>query len=200
MPAGAGKVPGGTPVGSTPAAAGGTVGHVDDLTRLLREARTRPATFAGFVQATQAEVWRFCRNRLGPDEADDATQEVYVAAWRSLAAYRGEASARTWLFVIARRVTDRHSARHRRWQELAARAGSPAPSSHPEERAELGDLLVGMNEDRKLALLLTQVVGLSYAEAAVVCECPVGTIRSRVARGREELLAARERGAEEGVS
>lgn len=164
---------------------------VDDATRLLREARTRPAAFAGFVRATQPEVWRFCRNRLGAADAEDATQEIYVAAWRALPAYRGEASARTWLFVIARRVTDRFAARHRRWRDLADNAGPPSPASQPEERAELGDLLVGMDEDRRLALLLTQVVGLSYAEAAVVCECPVGTIRSRVARAREELLAAR---------
>jgi RNA polymerase sigma-70 factor (ECF subfamily) len=166
---------------------------VDEASRLLLEARSEPASFAAFVRATQPEIWRFCRGRLGFAEADDATQEVYLAAWRALPAYRGEASARTWLFVIARRVTDRTAARRRRWRELAGGLDAPPPPSRPDDSAELGDQLVGMNEDRKVALLLTQVVGLTYAEAAVVCECSVGTIRSRVARGRAELLSARTR-------
>jgi RNA polymerase sigma-70 factor (ECF subfamily) len=50
-------------------------------------------------------------------------------------------------------------------------------------------LLAGLDRERRLAFVLTQVVGLSYAEAAEVCECPVGTIRSRVARARADLVA-----------
>jgi RNA polymerase sigma-70 factor (ECF subfamily) len=53
-------------------------------------------------------------------------------------------------------------------------------------------LLDGLDSDRRQALLLTQVLGLSYAEAAEVCGCPVGTIRSRVARARTDLLNATE--------
>lgn len=53
---------------------------------------------------------------------------------------------------------------------------------------ELEDGLSRLDEERRVALVLTQVIGLSYAEAAEVCECAVGTIRSRVARAREELL------------
>jgi RNA polymerase sigma-70 factor, ECF subfamily len=50
-------------------------------------------------------------------------------------------------------------------------------------------LLEGLDHDRKQAFVLTQVLGLSYAEAAEVCGCPVGTIRSRVARARLDLVA-----------
>ena len=54
-------------------------------------------------------------------------------------------------------------------------------------------LLDGLEPDRRDALVLTQVLGLSYAEAAEVSGCPLGTIRSRVARAREDLIAAAQR-------
>lgn len=53
----------------------------------------------------------------------------------------------------------------------------------------VADLLARLDPDRRAAFVLTQVIGLPYAEAAAVCECPVGTIRSRVARARENLIA-----------
>ncbi|HXY44164.1 MAG TPA: sigma factor-like helix-turn-helix DNA-binding protein, partial [Acidimicrobiales bacterium] len=83
---------------------------------------------------------------------------------------------------------DRVARRRGRWRELARAAPGPALSPHPETAGEPYELLSGLEPDRRLALVLTQVVGLSYAEAAVVCECPIGTIRSRVARARAELL------------
>jgi RNA polymerase sigma-70 factor (ECF subfamily) len=51
-------------------------------------------------------------------------------------------------------------------------------------------LIADLPSDRREALILTQIVGLSYAEAAAVCGCPLGTIRSRVARARADLMAA----------
>ena len=62
-----------------------------------------------------------------------------------------------------------------------------------ENLVEIRILLDGLDEDRRHALLLTQILGLSYAEAADVCGCPVGTIRSRVARAREDLMTAAHR-------
>ena len=61
---------------------------------------------------------------------------------------------------------------------------------HFEDIVEIRMLLDGVDSDRREALLLTQVLGLSYAEAAEICGCPVGTIRSRVARARDDLLRA----------
>jgi RNA polymerase sigma-70 factor (ECF subfamily) len=62
-----------------------------------------------------------------------------------------------------------------------------------EDVVEVGTMIAELALDQREALLLTQVIGLSYAEAATVCGCPVGTIRSRVARARSELHAAAER-------
>ena len=146
------------------------------------------SALAAFVRRTEPSIWRFCAHVVGPSEADDATQETYLAAWRSLGSYRGESSARTWLFVIARRHADRVGHRHRRWRELAVHLPAPGPASQPGLALELDDGLSLLDDDRRVALVLTQVIGFSYAEAAEVCECAVGTIRSRVARARQELL------------
>ncbi|HEY5272412.1 MAG TPA: sigma-70 family RNA polymerase sigma factor [Acidimicrobiales bacterium] len=162
---------------------------MDELSRLLIKARDGDRrALAAFVRRTQPAIWRFCAHVVGPSDADDATQETYLAAWRALPSYRGEASARTWLFVIARRSADRVGRRHRRWRELADHLPAPSPASQPGLAMELEDGLSRLDSDRRVALVLTQVIGLSYKEAAEVCECAVGTIRSRVARARDELL------------
>ena len=62
-----------------------------------------------------------------------------------------------------------------------------------EDIVEVRMLLDGLDPDRRDALILTQVLGMSYAEAAEVCGCPLGTIRSRVARAREDLITAARR-------
>jgi RNA polymerase sigma-70 factor, ECF subfamily len=142
---------------------------------------------AEFVTAMHPPIWRFCAHLVGPLDADDAAQETFLAAWRALPQFRGDASAKTWLFVIARRCADRVIQRRRRWVELAEAVPAPASTSQPEAAREMDELLAGLQPDQRVAILLTQVFGLSYAEAAAVCECPIGTIRSRVARARKEL-------------
>jgi RNA polymerase sigma-70 factor (ECF subfamily) len=165
---------------------------MDTLSGLLLRARDGdPQALTDFVRATQAQVWRFCAHLVGPDDADEAVQETYVALWQAVPSFRGEASAWTWLFAIARRVAGRVSRRSNRWRELADQVQAAAPPPHPETAREPDELLSLLDLDRRTALVLTQVLGLSYAEAAVVCDCPIGTIRSRVARAREELLEHR---------
>ncbi len=163
---------------------------MDELTDLLLAARSGDGeALERFVRRTQPEIWRFCLHVVGRADADDATQETYLAAWRSLRSYRAEASARTWLFVIARRTAERISRRRRRLADLDRHVPLPPPPSPPELAAEPSQLLERLDPERRVAIVLTQLIGLSYAEAAEICECPVGTIRSRVARAREQLLA-----------
>jgi RNA polymerase sigma-70 factor, ECF subfamily len=72
--------------------------------------------------------------------------------------------------------------------------GQPAPhSGDPADRLVLFDLISRLERDRREAFVLTQILGFSYAETAGVCACPVGTIRSRVARARTDLLALTDR-------
>jgi RNA polymerase sigma-70 factor (ECF subfamily) len=148
-----------------------------------------------FLRATQPHVWRFIASLSDTQTADDLTQETYLRALGGLSRFRAESSARTWLFTIARRVVADHirglRARPRQaalddWQAVAEGA---APAAF-EERVVLDHLVAALEPDRRDAFVLTQTLGLSYVDAAAACGCPVGTIRSRVARARDDLTAA----------
>ncbi|WP_341719348.1 sigma-70 family RNA polymerase sigma factor [Micromonospora sp. FIMYZ51] len=150
------------------------------------------AAQAAFVRATQVEVWRFAAALVDPDSADDLTQETYLRAFRALPAFEGRSSARTWLLGIARRTCADHLRtvvrRRRLDQRLTAHAHTDVP--HPDPAGHLGaaDLVRRLPAERRGAFVLTQLLGLSYAEAAAVEKVPVGTIRSRVARARADLV------------
>lgn len=161
---------------------------MDEWTRLALDARAGDEdAVAAFVRATQADVWRLCAHLGDRDQADDLAQEVFLRTLRSLRSFRGDSPVRPWLFSIVRRVVaDDIGSRQRRRREPLAEVG-PVPD-HQDEVA-LTALLDGLAEDRRLAFVLTQVLGLSYAEAAEAVGCPIGTIRSRVARAREDLAA-----------
>jgi RNA polymerase sigma-70 factor (ECF subfamily) len=162
---------------------------VDELSRLARAAAggDRAAQY-GLVRATQTELWRWCAYLVGPDDADDLTQEVYIRAFRALPSYRAEASVRTWLLSIARRAAADHIRQRRRRRRPAPSATRPVPS--PEGQVTIAAAVAELEPARRAAFVLTQILGLSYAEAADVVRCPVGTVRSRVARARQELILA----------
>ncbi|RIV37063.1 sigma-70 family RNA polymerase sigma factor [Micromonospora radicis] len=171
----------------------------DDITRYAFDAgRGDQAAAAAFVRATQHDVRRFLAHLPGVREVDDLVQETYLRAWRSLPSFAGRSTARTWLLSIARRVAvDQVRAATVRprtanladWQTAAEATPAGVRAGVDEEVALLG-LLDGLAPDRREAFVSTQLLGLSYAEAAQVCDVPVGTIRSRVARAREDLVAA----------
>jgi RNA polymerase sigma-70 factor (ECF subfamily) len=143
-----------------------------------------------FVRATQADVWRLCAHLADRSSADDLTQETYARALASLPGFRGDASAKTWLLTIARRaVADDIRARQRHRRRDAA-TGRPSLQPGPDSSVPLAAAVEALDHDRRVAFVLTQMLGLSYAETAEVCCCPVGTIRSRVARAREDLVRA----------
>jgi RNA polymerase sigma-70 factor (ECF subfamily) len=164
---------------------------MDELTRLLRAAQGGDRlALASFIRGSQTEVWRLCAYLVDRQAADDLTQEVYLRAWTALPGWRGEASARTWLLAIARR-TCAQAIRRRRWPRLPPI--EPAADDHrvvpdSDEAVLLSQLVAGLDPQRRAAFVLTQLLGLSYAEAAEICGCPVGTIRSRVARARADLI------------
>jgi RNA polymerase sigma-70 factor (ECF subfamily) len=167
----------------------------DPITALALAARGGDAgAMAALVRGTQAEVWRFTAALVDPGAADDLTQETFLRAFRALTGFEGRSSVRTWLLGIARRVCADHLravVRRRRLDaRLAAQAYTEIPHPDPAHRLGADDLLGRLSEERRTAFVLTQVLGLSYAEAAAVEDVPVGTIRSRVARARDELVSA----------
>ncbi|HET9655652.1 MAG TPA: sigma-70 family RNA polymerase sigma factor [Kineosporiaceae bacterium] len=160
-----------------------------------------PAALERLVTATLTDVWRFLAHLVDVQSADDLTQETYLRAWQSLSRFRGDSSLRTWLLAVARHVAaDELRLRRRRGAETLVpdaeqpagpAAGAPAATRRREadvaEEVGVRDLIGRLDPDRREAFVLTQVIGLEYAEAALACGCPVGTIRSRVARAREDL-------------
>ncbi|ANZ35900.1 RNA polymerase subunit sigma [Lentzea guizhouensis] len=150
----------------------------------------RAATEA-FVRATQADVRRFVAYLAGDVRlADDLAQETYLRALPALARFEHRSPARAWLLSVARRVVADHI------RSLRARPrphnGSDTVDQVDPGFAEvvLNELVGALDPERRSAFVLTQLLGLSYAEAAEVCGCPIGTIRSRVARAREDLVTA----------
>ena len=173
----------------------------DDVTELALAAGLGDrAALSEFIRRTQAEVWRFVARLSQPSLADDLTQETYLRVLTALPRFEGRSSARAWLLTIARRVVVdriRHdSARPRSFGDVSWRDSQPAPVE-PSSDLEVEELLGVLEPDRRAALVLTQLLGFSYAEAAEICGCAVGTIRSRVARARSELVAALESHAQE---
>lgn len=162
------------------------------MTRLALAARDGDrVAFAGFVRQTQGDVWRLCAHLVDRDSADDLTQETYLRAVTAIGRFRGDSAAKTWLLSIARRVcADVIRRRTRRRRALRRRGVDPVEVPGRAGEVELEELLAALTPDRRVAFTLTQVLGLSYDEAAAAAGCPVGTIRSRVARARADLLAA----------
>ena len=175
---------------------------MDETTRLaLAAGHGDRDALASFVRRTQGEVWRLCASLSDRDGADDLTQETYLRAIRSLPSFRGDSSARTWLLGIARRTCADEVRRRTRGRNLLARVRAerrPSAAPDPAGRVELDELVQALDGPRREAFVLTQLLGLDYAEAAEVCGCPIGTIRSRVARARADLARAAAPAAEAG--
>jgi RNA polymerase sigma-70 factor, ECF subfamily len=172
-----------------------TIAAVDEWTRLALAARSSGDRHAleSFVRATQDDVWRLCAHLGDRDRADDLTQETYVRVLRSLPLFRGDAPVRSWLFSIVRRVVaDDIAARQRgrrHHSDVDHEGVRQGASPDHQGSVTLEHLLGALDPDRRAAFVLTQLMGYSYAEAAETCRVPIGTIRSRVARARESLIA-----------
>ena len=165
---------------------------MDELTRLAHGARLGdPRAGEAFIEAAHADVWRLCSALVDEQSADDLAQETFLRVLGALRRFRGDAPARIWTLSIARRACmdelrtrDRQRRRQQRLESGADLSAMPSSSD-----VEANELLRALDPDRRAAFVLTQLFRLSYAEAAQVCDCPAGTIRSRVARARSDLIA-----------
>lgn len=151
-----------------------------------------PVAVTHLVRATQGDVRRLCAHLVSSAEADDLAQETYERALKALPRFRGDASVQVWLLGIARRTCMDALRRQTRRRRLLDRIRSQPAEAAPAAMGSVAEneLLAALSPERRAAFVLTQLLGLSYAEAAEACDVPVGTIRSRVARAREELLHA----------
>ncbi|EST34379.1 sigma-70 family RNA polymerase sigma factor [Streptomyces roseochromogenus] len=150
-----------------------------------------------FVGALHRDVQRYVTHLCGdPQAADDLAQDTFLRALGSLHRFEGRSSARAWLLSIARRaVIDsyRYAAARPRQSDVpdwrvAIELAQPCDLPGFDDGIALLDLLASLPDDRREAFVLTQLLGLPYAEAAEVSDCPVGAVRSRVARARATLM------------
>lgn len=168
--------------------------RVTDLA--LKAGRGDRAALTEFIRATQDDVWRLIAHLGGPEIADDLTQETYLRVMSALPRFAARSSARTWLLSLARRVwvdNIRHDmARPRKsatqYEDATAGASTGESSATWSEWIDARALIDALPEDRREALILTQVLGYTYEEAAKISGVRVGTIRSRVARARKDLI------------
>jgi RNA polymerase sigma-70 factor (ECF subfamily) len=176
----------------------GTSAH-DEVTRYALAAKGGDrAAATALIRATSRDVQRFLAHLAAPNDVEDLCQETFLRAMRALARFDARSSARTWLYAIARRVAADHVRIAMRRPRVAALPNwTDATDDQPDQGllrfddgVVLRQLLTELDPDRREAFVATQVLGLSYQEAAEVCDCPVGTIRSRVARARADLIAA----------
>ncbi|MCT4353788.1 sigma-70 family RNA polymerase sigma factor [Streptomyces sp. Je 1-79] len=188
-----------TPALTSPRPSRHTAGTDEAVTQLALAARSGcPEAVDRLVRATQRDVWRYVAFlSADPQAADDLTQDTFLRALGALPRFEGRSSARTWLLAIARRtVIDsiRHAAARPRlsgrddWQ-TAAELAQPRGLPGFEDGIALAELLAAIPPERREAFILTQLLGLPYADAAASIGCPVGTVRSRVARARGTLIA-----------
>jgi RNA polymerase sigma-70 factor, ECF subfamily len=132
---------------------------------------------------------------LGDREAmDDVLQEAYTKAFRALPRFRGEAAAGTWLYRIVYNTCLDHLRRERRAAELplesAPEPSAPDPGESAAQRERLAAALRALAPDQRAAVLLVDAEGFDYPTAARVLGVRVGTLASRLSRGRASLRRA----------
>jgi RNA polymerase sigma-70 factor (ECF subfamily) len=168
--------------------------------------------FNTLVQVHQRQVYNLCLRMLGSAAAEDAAQETFITAYRRLGSFRG-GSFRAWLLRIAANACCDELRRHQcgcrpaasleAALEAGSRADVPSPLANPEEETLRRELarhlqqgLATLPAEQRLAIILRDIHGLSYEELTEALGCSLGTVKSRIARGRarmrEYLMARRE--------
>jgi RNA polymerase sigma-70 factor (ECF subfamily) len=156
--------------------------------------------FDTLVERHRDVVFRVTARIVGSDEeAEDATQDTFLRAFHRLERYRGDAPFRTWLLRIAHNTAVTHLTTRRVpaqpldsvREDLAAAVAHGGPAEQLERRERLTRLdtkVKGLSPGHRTVLVLRDIEGLSYEEIARVTDSPVGTVKARLHRAREEFI------------
>ena len=160
----------------------------------------RQREFKRELTAVIPHLRAFARGLCGrPDLADDLVQEALMKAWAAQERFEPGTSMRAWTFVILRNayLTDMRRNRFRAdYDETVAERILTAPASQegPLHLSDMHRALLTLPPERREALLLVGAGGFSYEEAAEICGCAIGTIKSRVGRARAALSSMLDEG------
>ncbi len=169
---------------------------------LLRKAQKGDErAFSAIVEAYEGPVFNYVLRMVGDRSlAEDLTQEIFIRIYQGLSGFSLRCRFTTWLFQVAKnRVLDELRARERKPQAVVALEDLPPLEvvDAPPERVEAIDAVwravALLNPDLKMALLLRDVVGLSYTEIADSLEITLATVKWRIFKAREEVQLALER-------
>lgn len=162
---------------------------------MLAQANAGDKAFAELVRRHHAGLRAFLR-RFAPDaaEADDIAQETFLKAHLALPGFRGGSSFRSWLFAIAWREFLQFARGERSRARINDRAADFADDLSASQMAwemapDLRTAVQSLDAEIRAAVILCDAVGMSHAEAAAALGAPLGTIKSRILRGRERLRA-----------
>ena len=170
---------------------------------LKRAQRGDPEAFEALMGQMEALVWRVCWHYTGSrEDAADCGQETMVRIWRGLSSFHFECAFETWVYRVAANCCLDFLRKRKRekaeslepLREQGFDPPDPAPDTEEqalrkEEHARLREAVAALPEDQRDALVLTQLEGRSYEEAARLLETTEGTVKSRVARARDKLKA-----------
>jgi RNA polymerase sigma-70 factor (ECF subfamily) len=169
-------------------------GRLSDARLVKRAARGDRDAFDELVARHRDRVWaialRMCRDR---EDAEDALQETFISAWRSLDRFGGRSEVTTWLYRIAVNKSHDVIARRRSTAPLddASEPASPVDGTEQHARRQaIEHALQTLSPEFRAVAVLCDILGLTPAEAAAILEVPEGTAKSRVFRARAELARA----------
>lgn len=157
------------------------------------------SAFERLVERHRDVVFRVAARIVGREEAEDVSQDAFLRAFNRLSAFRGDAPFRVWLLTITRNAALNHQARRRAdpvesveplmGAPVGAEGRLPADQLEGRERRErLEGKVRLLSPPHRVVLVLRDIEGLSYDEIADVTETPLGSVKGRLHRAREELI------------
>jgi RNA polymerase sigma-70 factor, ECF subfamily len=152
------------------------------------------------IPSLRAFAISLCRDR---NEADDLVQETLIRAWNSLGDFQEGTNFKAWLFTILRNnfYNGLRKLKHQTEYVRSMDNSSFIEPASQDKKLEFEDVIRGLGvlpPDQREALILVTVENMSYEQVAVICGCPIGTVKSRVNRARARLEAHLEGGSDLG--
>lgn len=169
----------------------------DQINQLVAAiARGDRQAFDQLYRGLERPLYRFVLLKLNdPHRSADIMHDVFLEVWRNAAAFRGQSSARTWIFAIAwrkamevHRRNDKVTYQETLPEQIDESMDAPAAISQAEDSRAVRACLEGLSDEHRIALELTFFEEMSYPEIATVLAVPEGTVKSRVFHAKQLMV------------